>query len=169
MQYAIDLFTRGKQPGFAVEAQVDRLRHVCAVQPELLRTFLEIQMDLALAKGRISTPEHELLWRVAARLGVGRVELAQIEALLRARRFFDVSQPQATADHALTQAYRVLNVPPESTDEAVKTAYRRLINQHHPDKQVARGLPDSMLEIAKERTREIRSAYEMIRDRRGMK
>jgi DnaJ like chaperone protein len=43
------------------------------------------------------------------------------------------------------------------------------MNQHHPDKQAARGLPEPMLEAAKERTHEIRAAYEMIREQRGMK
>jgi DnaJ like chaperone protein len=43
------------------------------------------------------------------------------------------------------------------------------MNQHHPDKQAARGLPDAMLEVAKERTREIRSAYELIKERRNIK
>ena len=56
-----------------------------------------------------------------------------------------------------------------ATDAEVKTAYRRLMNQHHPDKQAARGLPESMLEAAKERTHEIRAAYELIREQRGMK
>lgn len=169
VQFAIGLFNQGKQADFAVEAAVDRLRRACAVQPELLRTFLEIQMDLALAKGHISVPEHELLWRVAGRLGVGRIELAQLEAVLRARRFFGTARPAAPADDGLAQAYRVLGVAADATDQEVKTAYRRLINLHHPDKQLARGLPDSMLELAKERTREVRAAYELIRDRRGMK
>jgi DnaJ like chaperone protein len=171
VQLAIDLFNQGKQADFPIEAQVQRLRRACAVRPELLRTFLEIQMDLALSKGHISPPEHELLWRVAGYLDVGRVELAQLEAILRARRFFESGgpPPAGRGEDALAQAYRVLGVTPEATDKEVKTAYRRLINQHHPDKQVARGLPDSMMEIAKERTREIRAAYELVRDRRGMK
>ena len=171
VQYAIRLFNQGKQADFPIDAQVDGLRRACAIQPELLRTFLEIQMDLALAKGHISPPEHELLWRVARRLGVGRVELAHLEAVLRARRFFGdgASRARGSGDDGMVQAYRVLGVAAQATDQEVKTAYRRLINQHHPDKQVARGLPDSMMEIAKERTREIRAAYELIRDRRGMK
>jgi DnaJ like chaperone protein len=43
------------------------------------------------------------------------------------------------------------------------------MNQHHPDKLASKGLPESMLEVAKERTREIRTAYERIRDHRGMR
>jgi len=75
----------------------------------------------------------------------------------------------ARAEAELGEAYRALGVEPDASDKEVKTAYRRLMNQHHPDKLVSRGLPDSMLESAKERTREIRAAYELIRERRGIR
>ncbi len=42
------------------------------------------------------------------------------------------------------------------------------MNEHHPDKLVSKGLPDEMMEIAKERTREIRAAYDLVKQRRGM-
>jgi DnaJ like chaperone protein len=70
---------------------------------------------------------------------------------------------------ALAAAYRVLGVEPGAPDKAVKDAYRRLVNEHHPDKQAARGLPESMREVAKERTREILAAYELVRAERGLK
>jgi DnaJ like chaperone protein len=165
---AIDLFTRGKQADFPVEVQVERLRHACADQPELLRAFLELQLDLALAKESISTPERALLTRIAERLGVGHVELAHMEALLRARRNF-FGQERTGSSDSLAQAYESLGIRSSATDQEVKTAYRRLMNQHHPDKQAARGLPESMMEIAKERTAAIRAAYDLIRERRGMK
>jgi DnaJ like chaperone protein len=60
-------------------------------------------------------------------------------------------------------------VSPHASDEEVKTAYRRLMNQHHPDKLVARGLPKSMIGVAEQRTREVRGAYERIRTQRGFK
>ena len=48
-------------------------------------------------------------------------------------------------------------------------AYRRLMNQNHPDKLHAKGLPESMMKMAEEKTRQIRAAYEVLRDARGMK
>jgi DnaJ like chaperone protein len=55
------------------------------------------------------------------------------------------------------------------TDEQIVKAYRRQMSRHHPDKLQANGLPDSMLERAKERTQQIQAAYELIRVRRGMR
>ncbi|WP_455245531.1 DnaJ domain-containing protein [Petrachloros mirabilis] len=53
--------------------------------------------------------------------------------------------------------YRVLGVSRESTDEAIKKAYRKLVFEHHPDRN-----PDSR--EAEARIREINAAYEIIGD-----
>ena len=53
--------------------------------------------------------------------------------------------------------YRVLGVSRESTDEAIKKAYRKLVFEHHPDRN-----PDSR--DAEARIREINAAYEIIGD-----
>ena len=166
---AIDLFTSGKRADYPIDQQVIQFRRSCRGHADLIRTFLEIQMELALSKGSIRPRERELLWRIADLLGVGRVELAHLEAVLRARRSFGQNRMAARRRSDLDQAYKALGIEPSATEREIKTAYRRLMNQHHPDKQVARGLPDSMLEVAKERTREIRSAYEVIREHRNMK
>jgi DnaJ like chaperone protein len=124
---------------------------------------------MALSQGSISAEERKVLWRVADGLGVGRVELSQMEAVLRARRSFGQQQSARQQTNALEQAYKALGVESGVADAAVKKAYRRLMNQHHPDKMLARGLPESMMEVAKERTREIRSAYETIKAHRDLR
>jgi DnaJ like chaperone protein len=167
---AMELFTRGKQAGASIDEQVERFRRDCAAERQLVRLFLEIQLDLALVKGALSPMEREFLARIAARLGVDRLELAAVEAMLRARRGFGGGHASASqAEPALDLAYRALGIAPEASDAEVKTAYRRLMNEHHPDKQISRGLPESMLEVAKERTREILAAYETIKQHRGFK
>ena len=167
---AIELFTEGKQPGADIEGQVVRFRQVCGAQAQLVRTFLEVQFEIVLAKGNVTPAERDLLWRVADTLGVGRVELAQLEAVLRAQRHFRGGAPdRSPAGLGLDDAYKALGVTSDVSDKEVKTAYRRLMNQHHPDKLVAKGMPDSMLEVAKEKTREINAAYDLIKDRRGIK
>ena len=64
---------------------------------------------------------------------------------------------------------KVLGVTVQASNDEVKTAYRRLMNQHHPDKLVARGLPKSMIGVAEQKTHEVRTAYERIRAQRGFK
>jgi len=169
VRQAIEFFNAGKRADANIDEQVTRLRRACAGQPELIRTFLEIQMDMAVSKGSITAAERQLLWRIAQLLGVGRVELAHLEAVLRAQRSFGQYQTGQQRANALDQAYKALGLESDASDAQVKTAYRRLMNQHHPDKLVAKGLPDSMMEVAKEKTREIRSAYEQIKEHRAIK
>ncbi len=166
---AIELFTDGKQPGTNIEPLVQRLRQTCGRQPELIQAFLEVQLEIALSQDGISAQERGVLWRIADILGVGRVALAQLEAVLRAQRSFGQGFPGQPRGADLTSAYQALGIESAAADKDVKTAYRRLMNQHHPDKLVAKGLPDSMMEVAKERTREIRAAYEVIKEHRGIK
>ncbi|MBN8279097.1 MAG: co-chaperone DjlA [Gammaproteobacteria bacterium] len=166
---AIGWFTEGKHPEFPLRERVLVLRRACRGEPELLRTFIEIQMDFLLGKPAITSAERALLLIMTDALGVGRMDLARLEAILRARRSFRQQRPGAAPARTLDGAYRALGLDTSATDADVKTAYRRLMNQHHPDKQAARGLPDSLLESAKERTHEIRAAYELIREARGMK
>jgi len=167
---AIELFSRGKQPDFPLEVQISKLAAAIRGQKDLQRAFLEVLLEIPLSKGGINSAEREVLWRVASTLGIGRVEMAQLEAILRAQRSFGQGGGTArSAQAGLTEAYKALGIEESATDKEVKTAYRRLMSQHHPDKLASRGLPESMLEVAKERTREIRSAYERIRDHRGMR
>ena len=41
------------------------------------------------------------------------------------------------------------------------------MSQHHPDKLVSRGLPEEMMKIATEKTREIKDAYDRIKKYRS--
>jgi DnaJ like chaperone protein len=67
----------------------------------------------------------------------------------------------------LHEAYAVLGVDRTAGDAEVKKAYRRLMNQHHPDKLVARGLPEEMIDLATEKTQEIKAAYETVMESRA--
>ena len=65
--------------------------------------------------------------------------------------------------------YKILGVERSASEADIKKAYRRQMNQHHPDKLVAKGLPEEMIKIANEKTQEIKSAYETISKARGIK
>ena len=40
------------------------------------------------------------------------------------------------------------------------------MSEHHPDKLVSRGVPESMMKIATEKAQEIQAAYELVRKTR---
>jgi DnaJ like chaperone protein len=168
VQAAIEYFTAGKQAEFNLAAELASLAAVCRGRPDLLRVFMEIQVRAALAGNNLEGPSRILLGQMASRLGVSMVELAHIEAVLRIRSGSFHQQPaRYNGAEQLQQAYRVLECTPQASDEEVVKAYRRQLSRHHPDKLKANGLPESMVEHAKQRTQQIIEAYELIRERRG--
>lgn len=166
MNVAIDCFTRGKGPSYPLADRLEALTAQIGQRSDLARAFVQLQVQAAVGAGVIEAEKRELLERVARALGVSRVELTQIEALVRGLG----RQPGGpTTAEALAAAYGVLGVAPNANDDDVKTAYRRLMSQHHPDKLVARGLPESMRAVAEQKTQEVRAAYETIKTQRGLK
>lgn len=161
---AIEHFTRGKSLDFRLSESLSGLRAALQGRRELVRAFVEIQLQALVASGGLDRAKRDLLWRVARELGMGRVELAQIEALVRAQQASAMRVDHRGRD--LAAAYRVLGVAPDAATKEIKLAYRRLMSQHHPDKLVARGLPESMRANAEQKTREIRAAYDRIKAQR---
>jgi DnaJ like chaperone protein len=168
---AIEYFNAGKQPGFDLEHELTNLMNVCARRPDVLRVFVELQVRAALAGNNMEGAVRTQLHRIAQRLGVSVFEVAHMEAVLRIssasfHRQEVRQEPNAAA--RLDEAYRVLEVDPGCSDSEIVRAYRRALSRHHPDKLKANGLPDSMIEHAKQRTQQVIEAYELIRERRGM-
>lgn len=160
-------FARGKQPDFDLDAAVDRFRQLSRGRAPLIQLFLQLQVMAVAADGVIHAAEHNMLIRVARRLGLSEHDVAQFEALLRAGTGGPSAAGSAQMQDRLADAYEALAVTPESTPAEVKRAYRKLISQNHPDKLASRGLPESMRAVAEERSREINSAYDLIKEARG--
>lgn len=168
---AIDLFRQGKSPGFRLDPVLDQLRRECHRSQQLLRMFLEIQLHGAYADGRLDPAEERLLLHVCQRLGIPEHVLRQLEALVRAEREAFAQggdQGAAPAPSRLEEAYAILGVPSDASDEQVTRAYRKLRSQHHPDKLISKGLPEEMMRVATEKSQEIRRAYELVMQSRGV-
>jgi DnaJ like chaperone protein len=165
---AMQFFTEGKQPGFDPAALLAELAAACRGRPVVLRMFLEIQMRAALMADGLQGATRAALLRVASAVGIGAIEFAHLEAFLR---FQAQAGPRAEpgGTSSLEEAYEVLGVRPDASDAEVKRAYRKLMSENHPDKMVARGLPESMLEVAKQKTQAIQAAWERVREARGMR
>jgi len=152
-----------------LEPLLRELRAICRRRPDLCRMFVQIQLQTALWGGGLNNAAREVLARVCAALGVSAYEVVQMEALLRMQQQASYRPEARPAVDRVAQAYEVLGVARTASDAEVTKAYRRLMNQNHPDKLVAKGLPESMMKIAEEKTRQIRAAYELLREARGMK
>jgi DnaJ like chaperone protein len=162
---AIQLFTEGKQPDFALESTLARFHYATQRARNLRQMFIEIQLHAAYADGDLNPEERKLLLHICDELGFSAFDFERLDAMIRAEQH--AAKGGKTAQVSLDDAYAILNIKSDASDAEVKRAYRRLTNQHHPDKLVAKGLPEEMMKLAEEKTREIREAYERIRESRG--
>ncbi len=162
-------FNRGKSQDFDVDGEVARFATVARGRVGFLHLFLQVQLMAVGADGRLHPAEHAMLVRIAHGLGLTGAAVAQLEALLRTAMGgayaagAGAGAGGAPARDRLADAFAALGLEPSATDSEVKRAYRHLMNENHPDKLAARGLPESMREVAEERSREINTAYQVIK------
>ena len=160
-------FNRGKQPEFDLDAAVDQFARISHGRRPLVQLFLQLQVMAIAADGRVDPAEHAMLVRIARRLGLSEADVSQLEALLRAGTSGPSGPGARPTQDRLADAYTALGVTPDTDGAGIKRAYRKLISQNHPDKLAARGLPESMRAVAEERSREINSAYDLIKEARS--
>jgi DnaJ like chaperone protein len=177
---AIHHFSRGKSPEFDLETTMQQFVTTCADRPDIMRVFLEVQVRACLEGVDMQGPAGIAVQKVADLLEVSRIELAHIVQVLRLRREqFKANggagprgggpggQAPPRSGMQMNAAYQILEVDPKASNDEVAKAYRRQLSKHHPDKLKANGLPESMLEHAKQRTQQIIEAYELIKAARG--
>ncbi|MGO9513734.1 MAG: co-chaperone DjlA [Steroidobacteraceae bacterium] len=166
---AIACFRAGKSPAYDANLNVEQLREACGLRYDLLRAFMELQLRAALAGNGISPPARRILTQVAEQLGISGLEFAFMESAARARQQGRGSfAGRQRAERPLSDCYAELEGNASMSDQELTKAYRRQMSRHHPDKLVANGLPESMAQVAKEKTQRIQEAYEAIRAARGM-
>lgn len=176
---AIDLFRRGKRVDFPLYPTIERFYDECRPRHALLRIFLEILIESALADGPMNLAEERMLVQICNQLRISQFEFyamkARKDAALRFARAYwrsarsgGYDTPPRKNSPSMEDPYAVLQISPSASDAEIKRAYRRLMSQHHPDKLLARGMAEATVRLANEKTQEIRKAYERIRRARNL-
>jgi DnaJ like chaperone protein len=160
-------FNRGKADDFDLDAELQHFLRISGRQPALLQMFLQVQVSAVAADGVVHPAEHEMLVRIARGLGLPEAQVDQLEAMLRGAHGGQTgSGAQRSTASQLENAYKVLGVSSSDSDDHIKKVYRKLMSENHPDKLAGRGLPESMREMAEQKTREISNAYDVIKTAR---
>ncbi|MEA9392827.1 co-chaperone DjlA [Acerihabitans sp. TG2] len=167
-------FREGKEAQFPLRETLREFRQVCFGRFDLIRMFLEIQIQAAFADGSLHPNERQVLYVIAEELGISRIQFDQFLRMMEGGQQFgghggggEYYPPGADRGPTVEDACKVLGV--NSTDDAttIKRAYRKLMSEHHPDKLVAKGLPPEMMEMAKQKTQAIQAAYDLIKREKG--
>ena len=114
--------------------------------------LLSFLANIAKSDGHISPEEIDALKEVAVYMGLSAQEA---ESMLN------------LGGNSLDEAYKVLEISPNATDQEVRAAYRRLALKHHPDRVATLG--EDVKKAAEEKFQEINNAKERIYKARGMK
>ncbi len=69
---------------------------------------------------------------------------------------------QVTLPTASTDPYEILGVAPSIADEELRSIYHRKVQESHPDKLLAMGLPPEFVQLATDKVARINDAYDRI-------
>jgi DnaJ like chaperone protein len=78
-------------------------------------------------------------------------------------------QPQVSNAITYQEALLILGVTATTEPAQIKRAYRRLLSRHHPDKIAGSGATALQVREATDKTRELHTAYTLIRQRRDFR
>lgn len=152
-QFARQVFNEAKDSPYAIEDFAAQIYQATYTQPALLVSFFELLFKIAAADKKLHPAEETALRNIQA---IFRISDQQYEAIKAV--YFNES------DHD----YKVLNCTPESSNEEIKSSYRTLVKDFHPDTIVSKGLPEEFTDFAEKRFREIQESYERISKERNL-
>lgn len=157
-QILLNLFEQRKQMDLKSSQQFKNTIRECGIQIaanlsyEQRLQLLEFLVEIAKSDGKVCKEEIEALKEVALYMALSA---AEVESMLN------------LGGNSLDEAYKVLEVEPNATNEEVRAAYRRLALKHHPDKVAMLG--EDIKKAAEEKFQSINSAKEQIYKARGIK
>lgn len=168
---AIDSFNRGKQPQFDAQHVITELRAWAGGRRDLGFLLLDMLLDIVHADGVLSNAKLVLIRRLGNALGISDNEFNALSAMKGYGRSAPGAGPQPGSGRGTRpqpdrpDPYAILGLQRGASDRDIKTAWRRLMSQHHPDK--LGDVPDELKRRAEHRAREINAAYEQIKNERG--
>ncbi len=140
------IYNLAQQDIAGFDAYLSRVRTLYDDDPQIREDVLDCLFHIAGADGVEHPRERALLEQAAKALGLADTVFRRLRALHLG---LDADDP-----------FAVLGVAPDASKEAIKSAWRDLVREHHPDAMIARGVPAGLVRVAEERMAAINAAYE---------
>ncbi|VAX07713.1 hypothetical protein MNBD_ALPHA03-1370, partial [hydrothermal vent metagenome] len=154
MKNVARIFNMARKEATGFEPYAVQLAKLFHNKPAMLEELLGILFHIARADGVIHPAELQFLADVSAIFGFSAAGFDRIKA------------ENLGPDKA--DPYEILGVSRADTDKEIKSAYRKLIKEHHPDLLASQGLPPEFIEVANEKLSVINVAFDRIEKERGM-
>lgn len=151
-EFAKNIFNEAKKSQYSIDDFASQLYQVNQNQPTILLSFMDLLFKVAAADGKL----HE----------------AEQAALLRIKRIFRINDSQFEDLKSIyfkqdDRYFRTLNCTMKSTNDEIKSSYKKLVKEYHPDMIISKGLPEEFIEVATKKFQEIQEAYSIVRKERG--
>ena len=151
-----------------------------AIEHQVQRVFELAQQDVAgyefyarkIGRFFVDSPdtlEHVLdgLFFIASADGmIHEAELDYLKSVSSIFGFDDARFEQLASQHVVldngVDPYVVLGLAPNAPPDEVKRVYRLLVAEHHPDRLIAKGVPEELIDVATARMAAINQAYHKL-------
>ncbi|WP_428643703.1 TerB family tellurite resistance protein [Roseibium sp.] len=149
----VRLFNLAQEDVAGFEVYAKKLADLFPYDHKTLMDILDGLFYIAKADGVVHESEIGYLARVAELFGLDEREFAKVLA----RHVRSNGNP-----------YEVLGIGPDASDADLKAHYRREVQETHPDRLIARGVPEEFVKIANDRLAALNEAWAKIRTERGL-
>jgi DnaJ like chaperone protein len=146
------LFDLARQSTAGFEYYARQIGRLFRARPSVLEDVLDSLFTIAMADGSLAEAEETFLRAVAQLFGLTEEYFDRLKA--------------AHVGHQLSCPYAMLGVERGATEAELKSAYRKLVKEHHPDSLIARGVPEDIIKVANAKLARINDAYGQIRAER---
>lgn len=145
---AAKVFNLARQDVAGFEDYANRIRRMFRDESSTLTDLMEGLFHIAIADGVYHPNEDAFLESVAAIFGLSELEFRSLRS-----RFVPDAKPDP---------YTVLGVTPDTPLEEIKAAWRKMVREAHPDRMIARGVPEEAIKLAEKRMVDVNRAWEEI-------
>jgi DnaJ like chaperone protein len=146
------IFNLARQDVAGFEIYAGQIARAFRGNPAMLEDILDGLFEIAKADNVLHPGELVFLEKVAEIFGFAPNEFRRI----RASHFPDASDP-----------YVILGVAHNTNNDEIKRTWLMLVRENHPDRLIARGVPQEFIKLANDKLAAINAAYEKIVEERG--
>lgn len=143
------LFNLAKQDVAGYDAYARKIARFFADSPATLEHVLDSLFYIATADGLVHEAELDYVRSVSDIFG-----------------FDDARFEQLASQHVQLEAgvdpYAVLGLSHDADAAEIKRVYRVLVAEHHPDRLIAKGVPEDLIDVATDRMKAINLAYQAL-------
>ena len=145
---AKNIFRNAVTSSQTFEGFAEQFYSVFKYQSNIIELMMDVLLRVSSADGSISDVEEQMLLSASRIFRFSLLDYNRLKS-----RYVKKSDPY----------YAVLQCDENASNEEIKKKYRTLVQEYHPDKIQAKGLPEEFVKFATDKFTEIHAAYEHIR------